>query len=351
MKKFRAFADVTKTISTDQLRPVMNYAIVENGRLISTDSHVLSVIKLDQFISEPEQLQNIEGKVFDAALIKKLAAADHLTFLENEIIIKTKKDTARAYYSGLINEAGEMFKTDDTTGETEKACFGKYPNWRAVVPHYRNDRFDFSDLQPGPVSLNPAKIAAAATALNTEMLHFFIDAANRPALTFAAREIKENDKPVFKIDFESFVLIMPVIFADLENHYQRPAGPELIEAEKKRTERQRERADLAEAEAARLAEENENLKKSNAGIYKKARIVAGKQLDEQAQKIKDLQAEIDMLYKLSIPPGPIQAEPAAQIEAPAPEPAERKKAPKQPRERAEKIRAAAPVYVYNFVTN
>lgn len=254
MKKFKPFADVTKTISTDIFKRVMQFAIVEGGRLISTDGHLLSVINLTQYITEPDQLENVEGKIFDAATCKKIAAADHLTFLENEIVIKKGKDTARIFYPGIISEAGDIQEIDAATGELQTALTGRYPNWRAVVPNYKNNTFNFSELKPGPIGFGASKIAAAAAALNSEFLYFFTSEPNRPGLIFTAREMPtENNKTALKIDFESFVLIMPVINEELKSFHKGPAAPgEALTAAENRAARYQRKSEALAAEIEAL---------------------------------------------------------------------------------------------------
>lgn len=287
MKKFKPFADVVKTISTDKFKPVMAWAIVEGARLISTDAHTLSVISLKNYIDDPDQLKNIEGKIFDAATCKKLAAADHLTFLENEIVIKVKNDLSRIFYPGFIDAAGILTPIDAATGEASAYTVGKYPNWRAVVPHYKNDIFDFSELKPGPICFSAAKIAAAAAALNSDFLHFFTSEPNRPGLIFTTQNIEIEKKKVSKIDFESFVLIMPVIHEDTKSfHKTAGAGPNILEAEeisklKKENAEKFNKILVLENEVQQLREGTETLKKE---LYR--RIEADKAQPAEPAKIE-----------------------------------------------------------------
>lgn len=196
MKNKKPFTDVSNIISKDNLRPQLQFAIVDKGFLVATNTHILSVINLADYIEE-EELKNLEGKSFDAALIKKLCTAEKLTFEKDNIKFENKKEKCVLSYS-------------------ENEYFYQYPNWRSVVPGYKNETFNFSDFKPSFFCLNSKYIAAAANALNSENVVFFSSDKNRPNLIFGTKEVIKNGKMTIETNFNSFVLVMPIVL-ELEN--------------------------------------------------------------------------------------------------------------------------------------
>ena len=82
MKNSNSFADFSKIVSKDNLRPAIQFAIVEKGRLIATDTHCLAISDLANYV-KPEQMPFLNNKVFDGDLLKKLSKAKNLIFFEN----------------------------------------------------------------------------------------------------------------------------------------------------------------------------------------------------------------------------------------------------------------------------
>lgn len=73
MKSFGAFQNL---VSSDSLRPTLNYAVIDDGALWATDSHVLIKSDLDLWeCIDKDSLQVAEGKVLDAKTLQKMNGA------------------------------------------------------------------------------------------------------------------------------------------------------------------------------------------------------------------------------------------------------------------------------------
>jgi hypothetical protein len=71
MKK--TFPNIYKALGCDDMRPAMQYAIVENGKLIATNGKILIV---SDFAIFAEHSELAEGKVFDKNLLRWMAKKD-----------------------------------------------------------------------------------------------------------------------------------------------------------------------------------------------------------------------------------------------------------------------------------
>ena len=203
------FPNLTQAVSTDNLRPSMNYAIVQNGRIIATDVHVLVVIDLKVWIKDEEQLKNIEGKILNLKLLSKLAKDwSVLIFRKDSILFRDKTGFSEfSYYSGSINDKGKMFSFDIETEKYDEDDFGTYPNWKSVLP--MTDKFklkitDDPDLQESNFSVK--KIDHGVKAFTTDSVRMIATGGkNRPMIITPAMLPQYEHE-----EFSEIALIMPL---------------------------------------------------------------------------------------------------------------------------------------------
>ena len=206
------FPNLEKVVTTDKLATRLQYAVVLNGKIIATDSHVLSIIDLKLYIKDPENLKNIEGKIFDAKLLKRLAKADKIEFLTDKIILTEKKNISQVFYPGEISENREMFYRDEKTGEKLCGSFGFYPNIYAVIPEYdqTTGKINLSKYKRKTTAFNITKLSNIVAGFRNEN-HFIIsDEKNRPSIVLPVP--KEGEENIFA----EIGLIMPVICPGLD---------------------------------------------------------------------------------------------------------------------------------------
>lgn len=304
MATTKNFHDFSKLISNDKLRPTINFAIVENGYLIATNSYGLAIGDLRKFVKD-DQICFLENKVFSADLVKRLANSKENIFFENHIICKDKKGVTKLNYTGKMKD--QVIEIYDEFSDNFKFV-GKYPNWAAVIPGFDKNTFkiDFSIYQDNqPVrGINASLINAVSTALNSECFLLRSQQANRANIAFLFDE-KKNE-----IDFSVYCLVMPVALPpQLIEALPEPAAKPGRSFDSLKLQSKIEEAEKLEAENKALKNEISELMKKASDFYIT--------LDSLNAEILKLRAENEELKKH-------RPEPAA-----APEPAEPAAAPVQ----------------------
>lgn len=300
MTTTKNFHDFSKLISSDKLKPVINYAIVENGYLIATNGNGLAIGDLRKYVKD-DQICFLENKVFSADLVKRLANSKENIFFENHIICKDKKGVTKLNYTGKIEDQ-EIEIYDEISDKFD--FVGKYPNWSAVIPGFDKNTFKidlslYQDNQPVR-GININLLNAVSTALNSDCFHLKSQQVNRANIAFLCDESKKE------IDFSVFCLVMPVF-----------VPPHLIEALPEPAKQRRTfdsiKLQSKIEEAEKLEAENKAQKKEIGELMKKASDFY-MTVDSLNAEILKLRAENEELKKK-------RPEPAA-----APEPAEPKAA-------------------------
>lgn len=115
------FKGVEKITVKDDLRPIMQLAIIDKGFLVATDAHHLVKIDLRFFGLDEESISNLEGKCIDRQTLIRLGQikSNEKWFID-EVGINILK--ANSIKKALI------YPLSLTSEE------GKYPNYEAVIP-------------------------------------------------------------------------------------------------------------------------------------------------------------------------------------------------------------------------
>jgi hypothetical protein len=135
MKNFRTGGFKTpiwKVVGTDNLRPVLQYAYIDNGFVVCTNAHVLIKQSLRDFHEiNSDEIENLNGKFLHRNLLIQISKYD---------VIEFKKDGIRCHKNG-------------TTCIFEYSPFDdKYVNYEAVTQKFKSDKktdilFDFRLLK------------------------------------------------------------------------------------------------------------------------------------------------------------------------------------------------------------
>jgi len=193
----RVFKGLSAAVAEDDLRPAMKLAVVDKGFLIATNGNILCKVCLKSMGATEEELLVLEGKVFNAVLMKKLAKAGwfEVSFSEGGITFYPKKgDPEHAHYTGsvittsfvwsktakeVVASEGKLYIDlhDQQTGDS--TCFLKkedgtevlvkiadkfypvletyicYPNYANVIPQYLDETIH-------QIGVNPQFLVTAA---------------------------------------------------------------------------------------------------------------------------------------------------------------------------------------------
>lgn len=210
----KQFPDVSHAVSNDMLRPVMSYAVIQNWRIVATDSYILININLSVWLDDQEDINKLEGKILNVHLLKKLAKAWYqIIFKENEITFVDRYGFAETnYYSGRISESkdhkgGYMEKYDPLTGEYSE--IGYYVNWAAIVPltNKYKPKFDGApDLQKAHLSVD--KLNAAVKPFKSKMVQIIATSDNerKPYIVTPAKVSSYQYE-----EFDEFSIVMPIL--------------------------------------------------------------------------------------------------------------------------------------------
>ena len=199
------FADFTNLVSSDKLRPIFGLAVVKNGRLIATDSHQVTLVNLKIYINDPVQLENVENKVFDKELLKRLSKAQNVEFLTDTMILTEKKNISQVFYTGEIINNSVFYRNEKTGLVDHENSAGRLPNYAAVIPGYKEKtgEIDFTDFKPKQHFLNTKLLSNIAAGFNTENVAIL---SNQRHLIIVALPTDAE-----KLNFDQFAVLMPAI--------------------------------------------------------------------------------------------------------------------------------------------
>lgn len=146
-EKVSLFPNLTDVIGKDKLRPVMMHAVVINGYLMAINSYSAAIIHKTDFVKSKEELNNIENKVFNIKLIKKLIQSKitNIFFGSDFITIYYKDKHENIPYTGYINDNGEIVEVEHLT--KKENIIGRYPNIKSVVEYIGYDSLDENKLE------------------------------------------------------------------------------------------------------------------------------------------------------------------------------------------------------------
>jgi hypothetical protein len=127
------FPNIYKALANDEFRPAMNYAIIDDGKIVATNGCLLIASDFHLFVDNPELAV---GKVFDKNLLRWMAKKDfkQLECTETGIIAYKKRCEKEekpysGYFRALEKESRAIFLYSD-----ERKKIGNYPNWKSVIP-------------------------------------------------------------------------------------------------------------------------------------------------------------------------------------------------------------------------
>lgn len=125
------FPNIYKSLSNNDLCSNMHYAIIEDGKIIATNGHLIVCSDLGLFVSNPE---NAEGKVLDKAILKWLTNKNFkdIECTEKGFIATSKVSTENKEYSGyyLLEKGRELY----INSQNENKPLGRFPNWKGCIP-------------------------------------------------------------------------------------------------------------------------------------------------------------------------------------------------------------------------
>lgn len=136
----KLFKGINKVLSTGGLRPILQNAIIHNGHIVATNSYILAKINLIGYGLCEDQINLLEGKVFNKALLDILQKEDveDVEIRKDSIFLRTKnielKYTDEIDSSLSFKKDGGIFPNyemllSDSTSKIENIMFDyKYLN-------------------------------------------------------------------------------------------------------------------------------------------------------------------------------------------------------------------------------
>jgi hypothetical protein len=185
------FPKMYKALRSDDSRPAMQYAIVEDGKIVASNGHIMVFSDFGCFVENPGQA---EGKVFDKELLKWMSdkSIKRLECRETGIAAcRSQNGWEEKPYSGYL----QITKTNEE--ETNPSCdihliylsknkdgkeIGRFPDWKSAIP----DKRSYEETE------GLKNIGFDAGQLNT-IAECFIYGTQEPKLKF---EFWENDRAI-----------------------------------------------------------------------------------------------------------------------------------------------------------
>jgi hypothetical protein len=139
-KQENTFPNFYKALCDNEKRPALNYAIIENGRIVLTNGEYMIYSDFGIFVKNH---QFAENKVFDRNLLKWMKSRVFYTLVCTEkgvAGLDKKGNFEEMPYSGYIKM---IKKTEESTyfsrllyicQEGKDKEIGVFPNWRACIP-------------------------------------------------------------------------------------------------------------------------------------------------------------------------------------------------------------------------
>jgi hypothetical protein len=141
-------------LSTKELRPNLQYAIVKEGFIMGSDGHVLFKVSLETWVGENAGVEFAEGKAFHYELLKKMAQTKYkkITFTETKVILHTSKDVEECFYSAELKENREYY-TLNSEGKrikvtADEEAFINIPDFDSVIPKEFGESFSRIGFDP-----------------------------------------------------------------------------------------------------------------------------------------------------------------------------------------------------------
>jgi hypothetical protein len=137
------FPKFYKALANGESRPAMAYAIIDGGKIIATNGHIVVFSDFQLFVDNAELA---EGKVFDCDLLKWMAKKEfnRLECTKTGIIAySTKNKPEERPYTGYFkikrrkNEAANMeYDIRPMYLYSKKTLsIGNYPDWKTAIPN------------------------------------------------------------------------------------------------------------------------------------------------------------------------------------------------------------------------
>lgn len=202
----KQFPDLSFAVSTDTLRPAMQYAIVEDGKIIATNSMVMACVDLRIWMDE-EQVLKLEGKAFDIHLLKKLSKAwKEILFHKDNILFVDRHGFCELnYYSGIYNKDGEIKKYNPISSEFIDVA-SKFPNWKAITPVTDKKKLKLSEIPEGEeLNFNLDLLNNAVKCLTTKIIS--VKATGRKNKPYLVTPLMASSYS--NPEFSEYVILMP----------------------------------------------------------------------------------------------------------------------------------------------
>lgn len=154
----RIFPKLENIVSKDDLRPVMTNAVIEKGRLIATNGHVMLFSSLESIYEAGggvlKGFKDLDGVMLGPQTIKYLGATKvkSVDFQGSRLVAYAGKEKRVFYYSGKKLESGSYEQIDEITGDKLESQVN-YPNWGVVIPKKSEDVKPFESFGINPTLL------------------------------------------------------------------------------------------------------------------------------------------------------------------------------------------------------
>ena len=179
------FPNIYKVLGTDENRPTLSYAIIEDGKIVATNGKILIFSDFSNYVINPELSEN---KVFDKDLLKWMSKKDfyQLECTHTGIVAYSTKGMEEKPYSGYF-EVKEITKDYGNIiirpvfVNAGKREIGGYPNWKSAIP-CDSDYTESKEIERIGFDMNLLKMVSDSFAYDSKetRLKFEFCGANKP---------------------------------------------------------------------------------------------------------------------------------------------------------------------------
>lgn len=146
------FPNILDFLSKDPATPWNSYAVVLNGKLMATNAKMACYISVDTFIDSPEEIEAIEGKVFNSIDINRFLAPDvsKLEFRNTKYIVHYSLEELPDLieYTGIVGQNREIQLYDELMEDYNLVRnFKKFPDFTTVIPALTDNEIDVAKVQ------------------------------------------------------------------------------------------------------------------------------------------------------------------------------------------------------------
>jgi hypothetical protein len=175
------FPNILDFLSTDPAKPWLHYAVVLNGKLMATNNKMACYIDVRTFCNTEEQINNIEGKVFNS---------EDLIYMRNREIFFERKgynyDISPMPYTGIIGKDREIRLFDDLMDDYNLVRgFKKFPDFTTIIPALTDHNIDVAKVQKRNTHFRGCGVAV-------------------PQMTAISKAFKQSEEGLFNLRFEFF---------------------------------------------------------------------------------------------------------------------------------------------------